>query len=94
MPCSLPQTVIFMLFFEEAVKCRMANSAPQRRNKRNRSNSSFVFIFFIDSIESFHESKADIRNPLIYYVNRYFLMFGGSQVQKPYHASMNGFLTF
>ena len=33
-------------------------------------------------------------NPLIYYVNRYFLMFGGSQVQKPYHASMNGFLTF
>ena len=36
----------------------------------------------------------NIRNPLIYYVNRYFLMFGGSQVQKPYHASMNGFLTF
>ena len=32
--------------------------------------------------------------PLIYYVNRYFLMFGGSQVQKPYHASMNGFLNF
>ena len=26
--------------------------------------------------------------------NGYFLMFGGSQVQKPYHASMNGFLTF
>ena len=29
------------------------------------------------------------RNPLIYYVNRYFLMFGGSQVQKPYHASVD-----
>ena len=45
----------------------------------------------------FNESSrnsANIRNPLIYYVNRYFLMFGGSQVQKPYHASMNGFLTF
>ena len=36
----------------------------------------------------------NIRNSLIYYANRYFLMFGGSQVQKPYHASMNGFLTF
>ena len=39
-------------------------------------------------------APAILRNPLIYYVNRYFLMFGGSQVQKPYHASMNGFLTF
>ena len=39
-------------------------------------------------------NPANIRNPLIYYVNRYFLMFGGSQVQKPYHASMNDFLTF
>ena len=39
-------------------------------------------------------TPTNIRNPLIYYVNRYFLMFGGSQVQKPYHASMNGFLTF
>lgn len=37
---------------------------------------------------------SNIRNPLIYCVNRYFLMFGGAQVQKPYHASMNGFLTF
>ncbi len=36
----------------------------------------------------------NIRNPLIYYVNRSFLMFGGSQVQMPYHASMNGILTF
>ena len=35
-----------------------------------------------------------IRNSLIYCVNRYFLMFGGSQVQKPYRASTNGFLTF
>ena len=39
-------------------------------------------------------NSANIRNPLIYYVNRYFLMFGGSQVQMPYHASMNGILTF
>ena len=37
---------------------------------------------------------SNIRNPLIYCVNRYFLIFGGSRVQKPYHASMNGFLTF
>lgn len=36
---------------------------------------------------------SNIRNPPIYCVNRYFLMFGGSKVQKPYHASMNGFLT-
>ena len=36
----------------------------------------------------------NIRNPLIYYVNRYFLIFGVSQVQKPYRASTNSFLTF
>ena len=29
----------------------------------------------------------NIRNPLIYCVNRYFLIFGVSQVQKPYRAS-------
>ena len=39
-------------------------------------------------------NSTNIRNPLIYGVNRYFLMFGGSQVQTPYHASMNGILTF
>ena len=39
-------------------------------------------------------NPANIRNPLIYYVNRYFSVFYGAQVQKPYHASMNGFLTF
>ena len=37
---------------------------------------------------------SNIRNPLIYYVNRCFLMFGGSQVQKSYRASTNDFLTF
>ena len=37
---------------------------------------------------------SNIRNPLIYCVNRYFLMFGGSQVQKSYRASTNDFLTF
>ena len=37
---------------------------------------------------------SNIRNPQIYCVNRYFLMFGGSQVQTPYRASTNGFLTF
>ena len=36
----------------------------------------------------------NIRNPLIYCVNRYFLIFGVSQVQKPYRASTNDFLTF
>mgnify|MGYP000730179171 CR=1 FL=1 len=33
-------------------------------------------------------------NLLIYCVNRYFLIFGMSQVQTPYRASTNGFLTF
>ena len=36
----------------------------------------------------------NIRNPLIYCVNRYFLMFGVSQVQTPYRVNTNGFLTF
>ncbi len=48
----------------------------------------------IAPLRSSSRNSANIRNPLIYYVNRYFLMFGGFQVQKPYHASMNGFLTF
>ena len=39
-------------------------------------------------------NSANIRNSLIYCVNRYLLMFGGSQGQIPYHASMNGILTF
>ena len=37
---------------------------------------------------------SNIRNPLIYCVNRYFLMFDGSRVQKSYRASTNDFLTF
>ena len=37
---------------------------------------------------------SNIRNPLIYCVNRYFLIFCGSQVQKLYRASTNSFLTF
>ena len=37
---------------------------------------------------------SNIRNPLIYCINCYFLMFGGSQVQKSYRASTNDFLTF
>ena len=36
----------------------------------------------------------NIRNPLIYCVNRYFLIFGVSQAQKPYRASTNSFLIF
>ena len=48
----------------------------------------------IAPLQSSSRNSTNIRNPLIYCVNRYFLMFGGSQVQKPYHASMNGFLTF
>ena len=46
------------------------------------------------SAASCSRNSANIRNPLICYTNHYFLMFSGSQVQKPYHASMNGFLTF
>ena len=34
-------------------------------------------------------NSANIRNPLIYYVNRFFLMFGGFQKQQPYRASTN-----
>ena len=37
---------------------------------------------------------SNIRNPLIYCVNRYFLIFCGSQVQKLYRVSTNSFLTF
>ena len=48
----------------------------------------------IAPLQSSSRNSINIRNPLIYWVNRCFLMFGGSQVQKPYHASMNGFLTF
>ena len=37
---------------------------------------------------------SNIRNPLICYVNRYFLMFGRFQVQKSYRAGTNDFLIF
>ena len=46
------------------------------------------------SAASCSRNSANIRNPLICYTNHSFLMFGGSQVQTPYHASMNGVLTF
>ena len=39
-------------------------------------------------------NPVNIRNPLIYCVNHYFLMFGGSQGQLSYHASMNDSWTF
>ena len=39
-------------------------------------------------------NPANIRNPLIYYVNRYFLMFGGFQEQMLYRASTNSFCSF
>ena len=43
-----------------------------------------------------HSSRnsTNIHNPQIYCVNRYLFMFGGSQVQMPYHASMNSVLNF
>ena len=53
-----------------------------------------VWCLRIAPLRSSSRNSTNVRNPLIYYVNRYFLMFGGSQVQKPYHASMNGFSTF
>ena len=34
-------------------------------------------------------NPANIRNPQICYANRYFLMFGGFQVQMSYRASTN-----
>ena len=42
----------------------------------------------------YSRNPSNIRNPLIYCVNRFFLIFDVSQVQKPYRASTNGFLTF
>lgn len=39
---------------------------------------------------NFH-NPANIRNPQIYCINRYFLMFGGYQGPTSYHASMNEF---
>ena len=48
----------------------------------------------IAPLQSSSRNSTNIRNPLIYCVNRYFLMFCGSQVQKPYRASTNGFLSF
>ena len=56
--------------------------------------SSFSTYLRIAPLQSSSRNSANIRNPLIYCVNRYFLMFGGSQVQKPYRASTNGFLNF
>ena len=47
-----------------------------------------VWCLRIAPLRSSSRNSTNIRNPLIYYVNRYFLMFGGFQVQKPYHASM------
>ncbi len=59
-------------------------------------NTSYLMIWYprIAPLLRSSRNPTNIRNPLIYCVNRYFLMFGGSQVQKPYHASMNGILTF
>ena len=48
----------------------------------------------INILSEINMQFSNIRNPLIYFVNRYFLMFGGSQVQKSYSASTNDFLTF
>ncbi len=54
-----------------------------------------IFRIILKEISSVLKCQfSNIRNPLIYYVNRYFLMFGGSQVQKSYRASTNDFLTF
>ena len=39
---------------------------------------------------NFH-NPANIRNPRIYCIKRYFLMFGGYQGPTSYHASMNEF---
>ena len=39
------------------------------------------------------EIDANIRNPRIYCVNSYFLMFSGFQVQTSYLASKNDVLT-
>ena len=54
----------------------------------------FTDIYELFRCESSSHDSTNIRNLLIYFVNCYFLMFGGSQVQKSYHASMNDFLTF
>ena len=58
------------------------------RSIRNTSVTGSLLKIYHNRIVALQRSSsrnsANIRNPLIYYVNRYFLMFGGSQVQKPY----------
>ena len=48
----------------------------------------------IAPLQSNSRNSINIRNPHIYCVNSYFLMFSGSQVQMSYLASKNDILTF
>ena len=48
----------------------------------------------IAPLQSNSRNSINIRNPHIYCVNSYFLMFSGSQVQMFYLASKNDTLTF
>ena len=59
-----------------------------------------IIIFLLAELQTmiriaplFHNFRnpANIRNPQIYCINRYFLMFGGYQGPISYHASMNEF---
>ena len=59
-----------------------------------------IIIFLLAELQTmiriaplFHNFRnpANIRNPQIYCINRYFLMFGGYQGPTSYHASMNEF---
>lgn len=59
-----------------------------------------IIIFLLAELQTmiriaplFHNFRnpANIRNPRIYCINRYFLMFGGYQGPTSYHASMNEF---
>ena len=46
------------------------------------------------SVSSKLRNSTNIRNPLIYSVNRCFLIFGGSQVLNAIHAGMIALRTF
>ena len=59
-----------------------------------KRSSATHLILRIASQLSCSRNPLNIRNSLIYYTNRYFDISSVSQVQKPYCASMNGFLTF
>ena len=86
------QTGIFRIILKEissVLKCCQASNSGAYIIRMNTRQNSYLFIFF--SIYSRPESKifltlacqySNIRNPLIYYVNCYFLMLTSPKLQS------------